>query len=498
MALCRNRKVCRVVSAIIVITFLGGCFMAISNLMTVDSDGEIEAARNVVQYVKKEGALQRDESHDYNARGRLKGHSDKEQSPQEKSKILQIHEVVAKGRNKTHRSGEAVKLLETLAKKENTANRTDAKISAINQEQNLAWDDPATWPPPNYNLHAFYYPWYGTPGFDGMYLHWNHPLLPHWNKDEAKKWPSGSWKPPGEIGANFYPQLGPYSSRDPAVIEDHMKQLRLAGIGVISMSWYPAGLADDQGKPIDDMMPTYLNIAHKYGIKITFHSEPYKGRSEVTFRDDVRYIIDNYGSHPAFYRYKFKGRHLPMFYVYDSYHTSSSSWARLFGINDELSVRNTIYDGIFLGLYLDAQHRSDILESLFDGFYTYFASSGFTYGSRWKNWKLLADFAQKRNLLFVPSVGPGYVDTQIRPWNDMNTKHRANGDYYERSLQAATKVKPDIISVTSFNEWHEGTQIERAVPKKLTNFTYLDYGPDGPNKYLLLTQKWSKTFKGKG
>lgn len=233
-------------------------------------------------------------------------------------------------------------------------------------------------------------------------------------------------------------------------------------------------------------------------LQMTFHCEPYKGRSEVTFREDVRYIIDTYGTHPAFYRYKFKGRLLPMFYVYDSYLTNSSDWARLFGINDELSVRNSIYDGIFLGLYLDTQHRSDILESLFDGFYTYFASNGFTYGSRWKNWKLLADFAQKRDLLFVPSVGPGYVDTRVRPWNKMNTKHRSDGDYYERSLQAAVKVKPDLISLTSFNEWHEGTQIERAVPKTFNNYAYLDYGPEGPNKYLLQTQKWAKIFKGTG
>ena len=34
--------------------------------------------------------------------------------------------------------------------------------------------------------------------------------------------------------------------------------------------------------------------------------------------------------------------------------------------------------------------------------------------------------------LFVPSVGPGYKDTGIRPWNYMNTKEREGGEYYER------------------------------------------------------------------
>ena len=86
-------------------------------------------------------------------------------------------------------------------------------------------------PKPNYNIHAFYYPWYGNPEFDDDYYHWNHPFLPHWNKKEAKKWPTGRHEPPTDIGSNFYPELGPYSSRDPGVIENHMQQMRSAGIG---------------------------------------------------------------------------------------------------------------------------------------------------------------------------------------------------------------------------------------------------------------------------
>ena len=86
-------------------------------------------------------------------------------------------------------------------------------------------------PSPNYNLHAFYYPWYGNPDFDGKYLHWNHVFMPHWDKVEARKWPRGQHKPPDDIGSNFYPELGPYSSRGPAVMENHMEQLRSAGIG---------------------------------------------------------------------------------------------------------------------------------------------------------------------------------------------------------------------------------------------------------------------------
>lgn len=85
--------------------------------------------------------------------------------------------------------------------------------------------------PPNYNLHAFYYPWYGNPDNDKLYLHWNHEYLPHWNKKMGRKWPTGVHQPPDDVGSNFYPQLGCYSSSDDVIITEHMKQLRFASIG---------------------------------------------------------------------------------------------------------------------------------------------------------------------------------------------------------------------------------------------------------------------------
>lgn len=96
-------------------------------------------------------------------------------------------------------------------------------------------------PPPNYYLHAFYYPWYGNPKFDGKYIHWDHPQLPHWDLKVAQGYPQGRHIPPDDIGANFYPALGAYSSRDPSVVESHMQQLRTAAIGKTEMNLNRAG-----------------------------------------------------------------------------------------------------------------------------------------------------------------------------------------------------------------------------------------------------------------
>ncbi|NXG90949.1 MANEA mannosidase, partial [Stercorarius parasiticus] len=349
---------------------------------------------------------------------------------------------------------------------------------------------------PNYNFHIFYYSWFGNPQFDGKYIHWNHPLLPHWDPKIANNYPKGRHNPPEDIGSNFYPELGSYSSKDPSVIEAHMKQMRSASTGVIVLSWYPPGMADENGEPTDDLVPVILDYAHKYNLKVAFHIEPYKDRDDRSMYHNVKYIIDKYGGHPAFYRYKTStGRFLPMFYVYDSYVTIPEIWANLLTVSGSQTIRNTPYDALFIALLVEERHKHDIHRSGFDGMYTYFATNGFSYGSSHHNWASLKAFCDSNNLMFIPSVGPGYIDTSIRPWNNHNTRNRVNGKYYETAFSAALLVRPEIISITSFNEWHEGTQIEKAIPKRTGQVVYLDYKPHKPNVYLELTQKWSEKYR---
>ncbi|CAL1575924.1 unnamed protein product [Knipowitschia caucasica] len=349
-------------------------------------------------------------------------------------------------------------------------------------------------PPPNYYVHAFYYPWYGNPKFDGRYVHWDHVQLPHWDAKVAQGYPQGRHVPPEDIGSNYYPALGPYSSKDPAVVENHMQQLRMAAIGVMVVSWYPPNLKDDNGEPLDDLMPLLLDIAHRYHIKVIFHIEPYKDRDEVNMLTNVKYIIDKYGDHPAFFKYRTTNdKLLPLFYIYDSYLMNSEQWAKLLKHTASDSIRDTPYDSLFIALLVEEKHKRHILTAGFDGFYTYFATNGFSYGSTLKNWDGLRAFAEDNNLLFIPSVGPGYIDTSVRPWNFQNTRNRINGKYYETALSAALEARPDFMSITSFNEWHEGTQIETAVPKT-SQTVYLDYLPNKPTIYLEITRKWAAIF----
>ena len=228
--------------------------------------------------------------------------------------------------------------------------------------------------------------------------------------------------------------------------------------------------------------------------QVAIHIEPYKDRSGQTLNQHVKYILNSYGQHPGFYRREVGGKQLPVFYIYDSYQIDSRLWAQALKPGGKHCLRGTQYDGIFLGLYLGPEDERRLLASGFDGFYTYFAANGFTKGSTWSNWKNMATFAAKNNLLFVPSVGPGYVDTRIRPWNVQTTRKRLDGKYFRQSFQAALDANVELISVTSFNEWHEGSQVEPAIPKTVDRFKYEDYSPRSPDFYLQLLKEYVGKF----
>ncbi|XP_076834912.1 glycoprotein endo-alpha-1,2-mannosidase [Brachyhypopomus gauderio] len=376
-----------------------------------------------------------------------------------------------------------------------TLGRAADAVDRETQEERLDGEDEDL-PPPNYSVHVFYYTWYGNPQFDGKYIHWDHPLLPHWDPKVAAGYPTGRHQPPDDIGASFYPSMGAYSSRDPSVIMAHMQQLRAAAIGVLAVSWYPPGMKDDNGEPTDDIVPLILDIADKYQLKVVFHIEPYKGRDEKSMLENIKYIVDKYGGHPAFFKHRSNtGKLLPLFYIYDSYLLSPDVWAQLLKSAGKRSIRDTPYDGVFVALLVEEKHKEEILAAGFDGIYTYFATNGFSYGSTHRNWKSIKAFCDSNDLIFIPSVGPGYVDTSIRPWNTQNTRNRINGRYYEIALGAALDTRPEVISITSFNEWHEGTQIEKAIPKMGRKVGYLDYLPHKPSVYLELTQKWAQKFR---
>jgi glycoprotein endo-alpha-1,2-mannosidase len=298
-------------------------------------------------------------------------------------------------------------------------------------------------------VSAFYYPWYGTSAADGAYEHW--AQLGH--------------SPPNDIASSYYPMGGLYSSSDASVVGEQMKEIRDAGIDEIAVSWW------GKGSPEDARLREVVTAAHADGIAVAAHLEPYAGRSVASTVEDLAYLR-TYG--------------ITTFYVYRPFDFPIADWA---------AAKAALHGG---GVTLFGQTGlvGAAAAAGFDGIYTY---DIVTYAAN--TFRRLCAQARAKHLLCAPSVGPGY-DAR-RGSGDPRIKSRRNGATYDSMWKMAIASGADRITITSFNEWHEGTQIEPAAPAgRHGAYRYLSYngawglhGQAAELSYLARTRYWSDVFR---
>ena len=65
----------------------------------------------------------------------------------------------------------------------------------------------------------------------------------------------------------------------------------------------------------------------------------------------------------------------------------------------------------------------------------------------------------------IPHALPGYDDTKLRGAERVKFDRRDGGFYRDYWKIAAKFVVPDqrLLLITTFNEWHEGTELEPSV-----------------------------------
>ncbi|KAH8055797.1 glycoprotein endo-alpha-1,2-mannosidase-like protein [Aureococcus anophagefferens] len=303
--------------------------------------------------------------------------------------------------------------------------------------------------------------------------------------------------------AGSTPALGPYSSRSADTLDTHFAQMAAAGIDAAVLSWTgrpdAAAVSDTQGVVTDNAVAA----RRSEGARRRRGDPPRALRGPPP---DVRAAgprvprgrVRRRAPPHAAAAVRRRARALPVVYVYDAYHNTKEDWAELLCPGGARSIRGTAHDVVAIATLLDARERALVDEGCFDGFYTYFATEGFTFGSTARNWAQLATWARERNLHFSPSVGPGYNDTRVRPWNRAATRDRADGRYYTKMLRSAATSGADMISITSFNEWGEGTQIEPAArPERGAGTPAVDshLAYEYPDMYLDITRKVVARFK---
>ena len=288
----------------------------------------------------------------------------------------------------------------------------------------------------------FYYPWYSNPAKDGRWAHW---YVEH---DGAPV-----------LSTPYYPSRGLYSSSNVKIVAAQMREIATAGVETLVVSWWGFD------SPEHDRMPLVAQAAAAQGLDVAIHVEPYRGRTPASAAEDIARLHEERG--------------VTDFYVYDADRDPASEWAEALAPLEGVRV---------LG------HTSLVGRAKaggFDGLYTYDVVT-------WNGalFRRLCTQAHAVGLLCAPSVGPGY-DARLATRHEA-VRPRNDGQTYDRMWKTALRAKPDLVTVTSYNEWQEGTQIEPArvaIGKASYEGAWGRNGVAAQRAYLTATARWAERLQ---
>jgi LysM repeat protein len=271
-----------------------------------------------------------------------------------------------------------------------------------------------------------------------------------------------------------------YASKDRSTIVRHVEQAQAAGIDAFAMAWYGPKVRNNQ---TETNFRTLLEVASERGFRCTVDFETrspfYSSQADVV--EALRHLINNHAAHPAFFRYE--GKPVIFFWaVGDVFRGQGQSavdaWAAIRQQVDPEHKTWWIADGAdvaFLRVF-DGHHLYNITWNPPANVHNTLS----TWGTRVRSYA--SEHGVRR--LWVATVMPGYNDLCIQGRAGRFAHDRRGGAYYRETWQGAIDSLPDLIVITSFNEWLEGTQIEPSI----------SYG----NLYLDLTSELSAAFKRGG
>lgn len=288
---------------------------------------------------------------------------------------------------------------------------------------------------------AFYYPWYSN--------------TRHWSE-----------------GYKLTPVLGDYSSREASLIEQHVSWASNYGLNAFYLSWWGPNSWEDT--TIHDHFISHADFG-SIDFAILYETigrldvqdgqiDLSKTQNKTRLRDDICYLADRFFTSPGYMTVDGK---YPLFLYLTRNFTG-----------DIEGVFSDIRDEVDQPLYLigdqvywqsPSESQSQAILNALDAVTAYnmhtsvsdinedFISKVADQYTKWRK------AAEDHGTEFVPNVIPGFDDSAVRPDADHPVITRSP-DRFSQFVKTVKSMTTDIpmLSVTSFNEWHENTQIEPA------------------------------------
>lgn len=245
------------------------------------------------------------------------------------------------------------------------------------------------------------------------------------------------------------------------------------------MSWWGIGSFTDQS------LALLMDAMHAQGIKVTVYFEPgTETTSQAAATEAMTYLVRRHGDHPAWF--KVGGR--SALFVYEV------SWKRRLPPMQWRAAADAVMQAglprpLLIGDLNPRYGTFPEIAPAFDGLHTYVMAPyvtglspteiGAYTDKNYPKWKAAAGSG-----IYCATVIPGFDDTNApgRPQPRPVVARNGTGTF-DALWRAAIKTNPNWVLITSFNEWHEGSEIE---PSQ-------EYG----DTFIKRNRYWSDRFLGK-
>jgi hypothetical protein len=268
------------------------------------------------------------------------------------------------------------------------------------------------------------------------------------------------------------PKLGFYNNKDPNVIETHIQQSLRGNIDFWACSWWgPGGFEDEVLRNVILPHPS----ASKLHYAIMYESTGRLGAADNpnygNLLKDFEYFKEHYFNHPCYL--KINDRPVVFIYLTRVYFRNRGQQA-LAALRAAFPEVYLVGDDIFGPDYRTSDAAQWDAVTAYDVYGQTLAMEGSRRKALLRLKTILADAADSAHQAgvgLIPFASPGFNDRGVRsghaaaPRYFLDVPDSKEGDVFRIMLRsivvpAVDPLADNILMVTSFNEWHEDTQIE--------------------------------------